>query len=241
LETPVIPFLCQWDLKPEDEPSTAVCHAAGIAAPAVGWPARSCGIACVAMVLGFWGEDAGMSGLLRQALGLGAWDGKLNWRHAHLVALLASYGLTAWRRNWRLLNGREGEYLDGRSADAQTAVELDRVRCQMIDEGLHTLASVVGHGLPVIVSVYRPAWDRRSTGHLVVLVGWQGEQVRYHDPAERDGRSRTISVADFRRRWKGTAIFATARGSGDPAAAADVAAPGTAVTPAVLAVSPRTD
>jgi Papain-like cysteine protease AvrRpt2 len=241
LETPGIPFLCQWDLKPEDEPPAAVCRAAGVAVPALGWAPRSCGIACVAMVLGFWGRDARMSGLLREALELGAWDGERNWRHSLLVALLVRDGLTAWRRNWRLLDGREREYLDGRIADARTAVELDRVRCQMLDEGLHTLASVAGSGLPVIVSVYRPAWDRRSPGHLVVLAGWEGERVQYHDPAERDGRNRTISVADFRRRWKGTAIFATAQGARDPATAPGVAASGTAHTIAGLAISPRID
>ncbi len=208
METPGIPFLCQWDLKPGDEPSAAVCRAAGVAPPASGWAARSCGIACLAMVLGFWGRDARICGLLREALEVGAWDGKRNWRHSQLVALLAGHGLTAWRRNWRLLEGREREYLDGRTADAGTAVELERVRRQMIEEGLHTLASVAGSGLPVIASVYRPAWDRRSPGHLVVLTDWQGERIRYHDPAERDGDGRTISVVDFRRRWKGTAIFA---------------------------------
>jgi hypothetical protein len=208
LGTPGIPFLCQWDLKSEDEPSAATCRAAGVTPPSQGWAARSCGIASVVMVLRSWGRDAAMSGLLREALEVGAWDGERNWRHSRLVALLARHGLTAWRRNWRLLEGREHEYLDGRMADAGTSAELERVRRQMIEEGLRTLASVAGSGLPVIVSVYRPAWDRRSPGHLVVLTGWQGDRIRYHDPAERDGGGLTISVGDFRSRWKGTAIFA---------------------------------
>lgn len=215
METLGIPFVCQWDLKPEDEPSTDFCSAVGVTRPPQGWAERSCGIACASMVLAFWDRHTEMSTLLHEAIENGAWGGERNWRHTQLVALLGRRGLTAWRRNWRLLEGREHEYLDGRITDEGTAAELNRVRSQMIDEGLYTLRSVVGSGLPVIASVYRPAWDRRSPGHLVVLTGWQSGELRYHDPAERDGAGSTTSVADFRRRWKGTAIFATARGADD--------------------------
>jgi hypothetical protein len=208
LETLDIPFVCQWDLKPEDEPSADFCASAGVTRPPQGWAERSCGIACVSMVLAFWDRQAQMRTLLHQAIEIGAWGGERNWRHTQLVALLGRRGLIAWRRNWRLLEGREREYLDGRIADEETAVELDLVRGQMIDEGLYTLESVVGSGLPVIASVYRPAWDRRSPGHMVVLTGLRGRELRYHDPAERDGAGRTISTADFRKCWKGTAIFA---------------------------------
>ncbi|HEV2342683.1 MAG TPA: C39 family peptidase [Actinocrinis sp.] len=211
METLDIPFVYQWDLRPEDEPSADFCATAGVTRPPQGWAERSCGIACLAMLLGFWDRHAEMRTLLHEAIESGAWGGERNWRHTELVGLLGRRGLTAWRRNWRLLEGREREYLDGRIADEGTAAELGRVRSQMIDEGLYTLKSAVASGQPAIASIYRPAWDRRSPGHMIVLTGWHSGELRYHDPAEQDGADSTTSVADFRRCWKGTAIFAVAR------------------------------
>lgn len=214
LQTLHIPFMCQWDLKPGDEPSADFCAAAGVIAPPEGWAERCCGIACLAMLLAFWDKHAQLRTLLHEAIESGAWGGERNWRHTELVGLLSRRGLTAWRRNWRLLEGRERAYLDGRIPDEGTVAELDRVRSQMINEGLYSLEETVNAGQPVIVSVYRPAWDRSSPGHMIVLTGWHSGELRYHDPAERDGASSTTSIADFRRSWKGTAIFAAAREPG---------------------------
>src|SRR5258708_28069596 len=169
METLSVPFLCQWDLKPQDEPSAAACRAAGVTPPSLGWAARSCGIACLAMVLNFWGKDAGMGVLLRQAVETGAWDGQHNWRHTQLVGLLARHHLVACRRNWHLLDGREREYLDNRRPDSDTSAELGCVRHQMIEEGLYTLAPIVASGRPGITPAYRQAWALSSPGPLILL------------------------------------------------------------------------
>src|SRR4051812_22155536 len=141
-----VPFLCQHD----------------IARPVEGcagerWGPRSCAIACAAMVLRAYGRSVSMEDALDAALARGGWDDARGWRHSVLVDVLQSYGLLALRRNWRLLDGREDDYLAGRPVTVATAREIDAVKRQMLDEGVETLRRLVAAGAPAVVSVHRPA------------------------------------------------------------------------------------
>lgn len=62
---------------------------------------------------------------------------------------------------------------------------------------LDQLRDYVGKGRPLVV-----AWDMgRGRFHNVVVVGFDGEDVVVHDPAQ--GAARTVERATFERRWAG--------------------------------------
>jgi hypothetical protein len=198
--TDKVPFHCQWDLVAGELP-------AGLRG--LPWPRAGCAIACATMVLEHHGCDVTMTDVLSEAIAAGAFDPVRFWKHAQLVAMLRGHGLHACRRNWRLLDGREAEYLAGRPLDAGTAAELAFVRRQMLAEGLWTIGGLLAAGHPVIVSVRRPSGETRTPGHQVLLVEQRDGLLVHHDPAERDGAGRTMTVEAFLSDWKGTAILVT--------------------------------
>jgi ABC-type bacteriocin/lantibiotic exporter with double-glycine peptidase domain len=62
---------------------------------------------------------------------------------------------------------------------------------------LDQLRDYVGKGRPLVV-----AWDMgRGRFHNVVVVGFDGEDVVVHDPAQ--GAARTVKRATFEQRWAG--------------------------------------
>lgn len=160
------------------------------------------------MVLNFYGRPVSMPQVLTAALDFGAFDPSLGWRHGGLVEVLQSFGLTAYRRNWRLLDGHEQGYLDGRRVSSRARQELSIVATQMIEEGLWTIRTLLAASIPVIVSVYRPWQDSSSVGHQIVLVALEDDHVVYHDPADRSGAANWREVHAFVASWKGTAIVA---------------------------------
>ncbi len=175
---------------------------------AVDWPHRSCAVACLTMLLHHFGRPASMEDVLRIGLAGEAFDPTRGWLHSGQVGVLQSFGLTAYRRNWRLLDGHEALYLAGRAWDPTTSAEVDLVKRQLLEEGRWTIGRLLAAGVPVIVSVYRPWGDRTSIGHQVVLTGHEDETVTFHDPAVRTGADSRISADVFFASWKGTAIVA---------------------------------
>jgi hypothetical protein len=196
-----VPFSCQLRLVP----SAAVPPTAPGGLP---WPERSCAIACVTMVLNYFGRRVQMPQILDAALARGALDPVRGWVHTRLVEVLQAHGLTAYRRNWRLLDGREREYLAGREPSAATRAELDAVRRQMLAEGRWAVTTLLDAQVPVIVSTHRPAGDRSSVGHQTVLVARDGRDLVFHDPALEAGAFLRMPEDVFWPNWKGTAIVA---------------------------------
>ncbi|WP_291414348.1 C39 family peptidase [Actinophytocola sp.] len=176
--------------------------------PGARWSDRTCAIACLTMVLNYYGHVVSMVDVLTAALERKAFDPVRGWLHSGLIEVLQSFGLTAYRRNWRLLDGRESAYLAGRDPTATARREIQLVKDQMLAEGLRTIRLLLAAGLPVVVSIHRPWRDRSSVGHQVVLVGLDADRVTYHDPAERAGAFLRHGRADFFESWKGTAIVA---------------------------------
>lgn len=172
------------------------------------WADRACAIACLTMLLAFHGRALTMAEVLAQALARGAFHPQRGWLHTGLVDLLQASGLTAYRRNWRLLDGAEQRYLAGRPSTPATRREIALVKAQMIEEGLRTVAALTDAGLPVITSVHRPWGARDTIGHQIVVIGTDGDAFVHHDPAEPDGAHRRVPVATFTASWKGLAIVA---------------------------------
>jgi hypothetical protein len=160
------------------------------------------------MVLGYYGHHTSMDEVLRAALEAKAFDGERGWRHSELVSVLHSFGLKAYRRNWRLMDGREREYLAGRPHDPAAADEIALIKLQLLDEGKWRIRRLLDQHIPVILSVYRPWGDFTSIGHQVVIVDADDEVVTFHDPALLDGQYSRRNSANFFSNWKGTAIVA---------------------------------
>ena len=89
------------------------------------WSDRSCAVACVTIVLGHFGITVSLEEVLQRGLLYGAFDPARGWLHSGQVNVLQSYGLSAYRRNWRLMHRREREYLAGRTATVE-AMRRDR-------------------------------------------------------------------------------------------------------------------
>jgi hypothetical protein len=196
-----VPFICQLGLRAVDVPLPDVAEVPS-------WGERGCAVACATMVLHHYGREVEMAEVLRKALHSEAFDPARGWRHSGLVAMFQTYGLTAYRRNWRLLEGHESAYLAGRAVTPPTLEEMGVVRCEMLSEGLWTVRRLLAEHKPVIVSTYRPAWDRSSIGHQIVLLGWEGNDAVYHDPVSPSGAWHRCGIETFKERWKGTAIVA---------------------------------
>jgi hypothetical protein len=160
------------------------------------------------MILNYHGRNVTVDDVLIRALERQAFDTNRGWLHSNLVTVLRSFGLAAHRRNWRLLDGHENQYLAGRSLDEDARLELENVRSQMLDEGIWRLRQLLSADLPVTVSVHRPRGDDSSIGHQVVLLGEDAQEFIYHDPAQDEGPSLSWPFDNFRDNWKGLAIIA---------------------------------
>jgi hypothetical protein len=172
------------------------------------WSDRCCAIACLTMVLNYYRRTVSLDDVLSAALDHQAFDSRRGWLHGGLVDVLHAYGLSAYRRNWRLLDGKESTYLTGRRETAATRDEIALVKAEMLTESGYTIGQLLADDVPVIVSIYRPWRDRSSVGHQVVLLADNDNTVVYHDPAYHSGAFRRRGRADFFDSWKGTAIVA---------------------------------
>jgi hypothetical protein len=175
------------------------------------WRDRTCAIACATMVVNHYGHDVTMADVLERALARNGFDAGRGWLQGPLVEVLQSFGLAAYRRNWRLLDRREDLYLAGREATPAARSEIALVRRGMLAEGVWTIRRLVDAGVPVVVSTYRPWGDRSSPGHQLVLVAVEDGTVTYHDPALETGAFVQCELAALVDNWKGTAIIAHPR------------------------------
>ncbi len=204
-----VPFLCQRQ--------AGVGEASAVGLPdGTTWADRTCAIACATMVLNYFGRPVSIGRVLDAALAARAFDVRRGWMHSGIVAVLQSFGLTAYRRNWRLLDGREASYLGDRAATPAALDELAIVAAQMVEEGLGTIAHLLTCGIPVIASIYRPWGDRSSVGHQVVLLDMDQRRVSLHDPAQENGAIAVYERDALIANWKGTAIVAHLPGQLSP-------------------------
>ena len=141
--------------------------------PAIEWQKKGCGIASLAMAIGFYKPDAvSITTLLKEGLVSGAYVKNVGWSHKGLTDLVTNYGLI-------------GEIHDFTKLKAQKA--LDGLR-DVIDKG------------PVVASIHNKFDPSATLGHLVVLTGYDDQFIFYNDPSGTSDRK--ISNANFLRGWK---------------------------------------
>ncbi len=141
--------------------------------PRVEWRQESCGIASMAMELGFFkAKSVPLTKLLLQALDLGAYTTE-GWKHKELSALAGLYGL-------------QGKNYDYASSTNEAAFS--------------EFKNLLGAG-PIIVSIHNKFNPRATLGHLVVVTGINEDTIFYHDPAS-SKTEKSVSTANFLKGWK---------------------------------------
>ena len=153
---PVVPFYSQFT---------------DISAPA--WKKVGCGVASLAMLISYYGEEVAVDDLLTKGISNGAYLDSAGWTHAGLIKLSNDYGLDG---SSTLL-----EYLHVDDAFAKLQLALK--------------------GGPVMASVHYTFEPTNPIPHLVIINGVRDGQVFYNDPAETSG-GKSLSIGKFKSGWK---------------------------------------
>ena len=137
------------------------------------WQKRGCGIASLAMVIGYYtGRDVSVDTLLAQGIKAGAYSPQ-GWTYKGLIGVAAGYGL------------------GGESYD---------LAAQGHSAALKQLQQNLNDG-PVIASVHYKFDPKNPIPHLVVVDGIKNNLVYYNDPATK-GADKTIALDTFVQAWK---------------------------------------
>jgi hypothetical protein len=131
------------------------------------WRSRGCGIASLAMVLGYWhrrnsaNRTLPVDMLLRAGLDAGAYREGIGWTHAGLFRIARDLGY------------------DGQTFDFAERGPTPKDAHGAWQELLRSLADG-----PVMASVFSGLDPGRGGGHIVVVTGWDGNLVSFADPEE---------------------------------------------------------
>ena len=179
------------------------------------WQNRSCGILAIRMVVDYYRikkhqEPIKLTELFDRTLKAGGVNDAGNWLHSALVESARTYGLIAWRRNWRL-SSYGTKMFKKEGADAET---LKIVDVQQSGEAIPTLISFLMQDYPVIISVAKN-FDEIERPHLVVMTGFRidkngrVEGIYYNDPytPSDDRKNGYVDIERFQNRWNFRAIF----------------------------------
>lgn len=138
------------------------------------WQKVGCGIASVAMIIGYYEKDAvPVNSLLKEGIASGAFDDSAGWSHQGLINLAKKYKL------------------DGQSHS---------LSADTLDVAFTKLEAVLKNG-PVMASVHYTFEPTNPIPHLVVINSVKDGQVYYNDPAEKSPNGH-ISIDKFKKAWK---------------------------------------
>ena len=168
------------------------------------WQNRSCGIACVAMLLGYYNlEDISPMKLINEGVSIGGYCNH-GWFHESLVRLLRNHGVNAYAQEFRSVDVNP----------EQKTFEISPLETKMIDEGLAKIIHEIDANHPVMVSV-APGFNTNKENHLVLIIGYdfsdKKEKFIIHDPdaaTEKQAHSEmSMDIAQIRKFWRKFAIF----------------------------------
>lgn len=137
------------------------------------WKKQGCGIASLAMVIGYYTQDSiSVDALLKEGIKAGAYS-NAGWTYDGLIQVAQKHGMTGTAYS---LGGKS-------TADALAAFK-----------------SSLAAG-PVIASVHYKFQPTNPIPHLVVITAIEGDTVYYNDPAAKSGELH-IPLATFLGAWK---------------------------------------
>ncbi len=163
------------------------------------WQSRSCSIACLQMILDFYGKKIEPMNLIKEGLKISeilkekgkekdGYTREFGWGHELLVILLKNNGVLAYRQDFKNPNF-EKEYFE---------LGLEKIKQNLLNKK------------PVIVSILRDMEGLKPYGHMFVLSGIEndGENIKsffIKDPENESNR--IISIEEFKKVWRRLAIF----------------------------------
>jgi len=156
------------------------------------WQERSCGVACLKMVLDFYDVGAPtLDDLIEDGKEDGYIDG-VGWKHDYLVKMGLRYGLVGSHR--KEFKGSEDNLYES---------ILEHIKYLKEEK-------------PVIVSVVKN-FEHKDKPHLVVLVGFREDDsgeitgFYYHEPDSLnpadDGNRQFVDMETFREYWRKMSVF----------------------------------
>jgi hypothetical protein len=168
------------------------------------WKNRSCGIASIAMLLGFYNlDDSSPMNLVHEGIAIGGYCNN-GWFHESLVRILRNHGVNAYAQEFRSV-----------SVDyEQKTFSKNPFEQKMIDGGLSKIIKEIDGGHPVLISV-KPGFNGNKENHLVLIIGYdfsdKKENFIIHDP---NGNTENIENSEIEiearkilEYWRNFAIF----------------------------------
>lgn len=166
-----------------------------------------CGIACVAMVLGYYlKENAPKFEELLEKYGQKIEDG--GFAHKDFIQIARDFGLRGFRKSWWAEPGVQTLISNFRN-EGETDEEIANWMQTNIDESIFMLEQTVQKEVPVILTVtkdFRSSETRKRINHLVVLVGVEDDDFIIHDPLTK-GENFKIPKEEFKKYWLRQAII----------------------------------
>lgn len=156
------------------------------------WKERACAPTCLKMVLDFLDPARTVftiDDLIKEGLGIGAYQDGIGWIHIGLVRLAHNHGFLGYNEEFRSLD--------------------KEVENQFIEKTIEKIKDKIEAGLPVIVSC-AINWDEIHRPHQVVIVGFDENGFYYHEPhkeTKEEGANRFVDFQTFRTHWRKFAIF----------------------------------
>ena len=137
------------------------------------WQNKACGLASVMMLIHYYkGEPVDSKNLFETAIKNNAYLPNIGFKHRELAELASNYNLKGENFDWFKLD---------------------------IEEAFNKLLSLL-ETQPVIASIYSHFDPENKNGHLIVLTGFDKENIFYNDPQA--GPDKSISIEDFLKGWK---------------------------------------
>lgn len=170
------------------------------------WQDKACGIVALKMILDFYQQHGNLTvnELYQKGLDLGGFLENVGWYHHSLANIAQTLGFSAITRNWNI----QSDHLPKLKSRGFREEDLQIMRDQQLEEGLFTLKKELEAGHPMIVPLPR-GFTPGGSGHLVVLIGFDGEGWVLHDPddRERPGSRVRLNNGQFLRLWEKRAII----------------------------------
>ena len=156
---------------------------------------RWCGIASLWMVIAYYLKDqAPKVEELLDKYGTDFEQG--GFQHKDLLKIARDFGLSGFRKSWWAEPG-VNPLLQTFREEGESEKEIQEWLETNTKEGLFTIKKYLDEGQPIIVSLSPEFHDGQST-HLVVIVGYDDQDLILHDPYKK-GSNFKISEEEFKK------------------------------------------
>lgn len=180
----------------------------------VEWQDKACGIACLAMVMGYYDKkERNLKDLIALGVERGAHVAGEGWIHSELCTIANMHGYTAWRKKWLLSPADKKIFKE----EGRTEADNKAYDEQTEQEGIYTIEASIRNSIPVMVSVDKEMCNTLAS-HLVVICGMEkdGEKLMgfyFHNPDTRGGSGKDtyVHLEKFKEHWNKRGIFVITR------------------------------